>query len=564
MDSGDFTNKAAFTSGNTAGTGITFTGAGSIINSATLKTNLITLNGGGLDNSSIIAERTAGAKINITGIGADFRNTGTMATVKNIYFIGSGSLTNSLLLTSSGNISLAGGHMTNTGTMTVAGNVSIVGSGNLNNDAGTLTARAFSLETGNLINRVKLFTNAIDLGGGVLRNSGTITEKTNSFSHIALVGGGKFYNTGTVSSYNGAVAVSFDTLTLNGADLESITKTFNVTTLNLLGAGTRNLTLSQLGMNVGTLNLSTGNAIMAQGKLTVTNVGTGSTGNFNFDAGAASQYFQLGNPATAIASLEVKGAVNSHDLAHYFVTKGNNKIWVKPGTQASGPISFFLNDSSNLATVSQIDISASTATASKPVGINTFTPLTVNGKPYILDPNTNKPVGPTTILNSVGRVWNIARTTGEFSALTVKFHWNTSEQGTGLETNPGKLWNTTGSAWSVTQQGSGEGFNYANKTYETDILRYSGSYSVSAFLPSLAMTDNSSLGAQLDELKEKFIDAIFGLKEDIAEQHKIAEAQERAAMETMLSQMADRGNLMERNQLFKSEVDLGLEALLMA
>ena len=81
----------------------------------------------------------------------------------------------------------------------------------------------------------------------------------------------------------------------------------------------------------------------------------------------------------------------------------------------------------------------------------------------------------------------------------------------------------------------------------------------------IAMNDtNSFFGNQFDELKEKFIDAIFGAKEEFAAQPQLAETQERAAMETMLSQMANRGNLMERNQLFKSEVDLGLEALLMA
>ena len=76
------------------------------------------------------------------------------------------------------------------------------------------------------------------------------------------------------------------------------------------------------------------------------------------------------------------------------------------------------------------------------------------------------------------------------------------------------------------------------------------------------MNDNSSLGAQLDELKEKFFDAIFGAKEDLAEQQQVAEAQERSAMENMLSQMASRGNIMERNKLFKTEIDIGLEALL--
>ncbi|MEI6423794.1 MAG: hypothetical protein WCP55_16375, partial [Lentisphaerota bacterium] len=522
-----------------------------------LTTNLITLNGGGLTNSGTITEKTLNAKINITGIGGAFNNTGTMAKVNNITFTGVGALTNSLLLTASGNVTLAGGSLTNTGTMTVgtvaAGtrNITLIGAGSLNNNAGTLTANAVTLASGNLTNKVTLLTNAIDLGGGNLTNSGTIKERTNSVSHIALVGGGTFTNTGTVSSYNNAVAVSFDTLTLNGANLVSPTKTFNVTTLNLMGAGT-NLTISQLGMNVGTLNLSNGNAIMTQGKLTV-------TGDFNFDAGAASQYFQLGNPAAAIANLEVKGTIVHDDISHFFVTKGNNKIWVKPGTVGS-PVSFFLNDSSNLSTVSQIDINDTTSAASKPVGLNTFTPLTRNGKPV-----SSGGIPVTDPTSSVARAWNITRSTGEFSALTVKFHWSASEQGPNLNVgDPARLWNWNPavSTWSVTQPEAGAGF--AGNTYETSILRYSGSYSVSNFDPSLAMNDNSSLGAQLEELKEKFFDAIFATKEERAAQPQIAEAQERTAMETMLSQMANRGNLMERNQLFKSEVDLGLEALLLA
>jgi hypothetical protein len=341
------------------------------------------------------------------------------------------------------------------------------------------------------------------------------------------------------------VAVSFDTLTLDGANLVSGTRVFNVATLNLLGAGNRSLTISPLGMTVGTLNLSDGNAVMTQGKLTV-------SGDFNFDAGAASQYFQLGNPATATATLYVNGTVTNHDLTHFFVTKGNNKVWVKPGTVGSS-ISFYLsNDPANI--VSQIDIGATSGT-SKLVGLSTFTPLTVNGK------YNGTPVGPTTIANSVARAWNITRSTGEFSPLTVKFHWDASEQGGSLNAGNAKLWTTTGSAWSVTNPGTGGGFP-GDDTYETSILRYSGSYSVSASAPSLAMNDSSFLGSQFDELKERFIDAIFGTKEDLVEQQQVAEAQERAVMENMFSQMANRGNLMERNKLFKTDIDLGLEELL--
>ena len=77
------------------------------------------------------------------------------------------------------------------------------------------------------------------------------------------------------------------------------------------------------------------------------------------------------------------------------------------------------------------------------------------------------------------------------------------------------------------------------------------------------MNDNSSfLGSQFDELKERFIDAIFGTKEAIIEPQMVAQAQERSAMENMFSQMANRGSLMERNKLFKTDIDLGLEALL--
>jgi len=112
----------------------------------------------------------------------------------------------------------------------------------------------------------------------------------------------------------------------------------------------------------------------------------------------------------------------------------------------------------------------------------------------------------------------------------------------------------------VTQPGAGAGF--VGDTYETSILRYSGSYSVSAFAPSLAMNDSFSIETQLEELKEKFIDAIFGTREDLVEQQQVAEAQERSAMENMFSQMANRGSIMERNKLFKTDIDIGLDELL--
>ena len=76
------------------------------------------------------------------------------------------------------------------------------------------------------------------------------------------------------------------------------------------------------------------------------------------------------------------------------------------------------------------------------------------------------------------------------------------------------------------------------------------------------MNDSTFSASQFDELKEKFIDAIFGTKEAIVEPQMVAEAQERSAMENMLSQMANRGSLMARNKLFKTDLDLSLEELL--
>ncbi|MFA6567568.1 MAG: hypothetical protein WCS96_05095, partial [Victivallales bacterium] len=80
-----------------------------------------------------------------------------------------------------------------------------------------------------------------------------------------------------------------------------------------------------------------------------------------------------------------------------------------------------------------------------------------------------------------------------------------------------------------------------------------------------AMNDDSfSFGQKFDELKEKFLEAIFGGSEAEAQavEQQVAAAEERSAMEDMFSQMANRGSLMERNKLFKTDIDIGLEELL--
>ncbi len=533
MLNGTLNNLATGTIKMTGGAGsdVILAGNSSFVNAGTFSnaSSAISLVNGSLTNSKTLNA----ASIAFSGAGS-LTNTSSM-TIGGTITLASGSLTNSKALTVSGSINLSGGSLTNTGTITVANNINLAGAGSLNNNAGTITANTVSLATGTFTNKGSLNANSLDLGGGNLVNPGILKERSAGLSHIALVGGGTFTNTGTVTS--------FDTLTLDGANLSSGTKAFNVTTLNLLGAGTRNLTISPLGMTVATLNMTVGNAKMIGGKLSV-------TGDFSFGAAAPNQYFQLGNIPTSIATLEVKGAVVNDSLTHFFVTLGNNKVWVNPGLVGTS-IPFFLSDGPTNF-VSQVDIGVTSGT-SKMVGISTFTPLTVNGK------YNGQHAGHNTILNSVGRVWNITRTTGEFSPLTVKFHWAAAEQGANLNAGNAKLWTIAGSSWSLTNPGTGAGF--AGDTYETSILRYSGSYSVSAFVPSLAMDDNSSLGAQLDELKEKFIDAIFGTKEDLVEQQQVAEAQERSAMENMLSQMANRGSLMERNKLFKTDVDISLEQL---
>ncbi len=538
MLNGALNNLATGTIKMTGGIGsdVILTGNASFVNSGTFSnaSSKISLVNGSLTNAKTLNADS----ITFTGTGS-LTNTSAINIGGTISLAG-GNLINykTLVVSGTGDINLADGALTNTGTITVAGDVALTGSASFNNNAGTVAANSVSLATGTLINKGSLTANSLDIGGGNLNNSGTLKERSAGLSHIGLVGG-TFTNTGTVTS--------FDTLTLDGANLTSGTKAFNVTTLNLLGADTRNLTISPLGMTVATLNMGAGNAKMIGGKLTV-------TGNFNFGSALAApnQYFQLGNTVTSIATLEVRGNVINDDITHFFVTLGNNKIWVNPGTLGTS-IHYFLSDSP-VHLVSEIDIGVTVGT-SKMVGISTFTPLTVNGK------YNGSHVGNTTALNSVSRAWNITRTTGEFSPLTVKFYWDASEKGANLNVTNAKLWTIAGSSWSLTNPGAGAA-GFVGNTYETNILRYSGSYSVSAFAPSLAMNENSSLGAQLDALKEKFFDAIFGAKEQLAEQQQVAEAQERSAMEDMLSQMANRGNIMERNKLFKTEIDIGLEALL--
>jgi hypothetical protein len=143
----------------------------------------------------------------------------------------------------------------------------------------------------------------------------------------------------------------------------------------------------------------------------------------------------------------------------------------------------------------------------------------------------------------------------------MNLHWAALEQGVYLDNNA-TMYYSTGTSWGAGPAGTIDSINHTFDTFMFNNTK-SGSYGIS--MGPIAMNDtNSFFGNQFDELKGKFIDAIFGAKEEFAAQPQLAETQERAAMETMLSQMANRGNLMERNQLFKTDVDLGLEALLMA
>jgi hypothetical protein len=389
--------------------------------------------------------------------------------------------------------------------------------------------------TASLVNKGTLTVNSITLNTGNLTNAGTLKD-TGTLNSSITMAGGDFTNSGTVA---------MDNLTMDGGDIDNSNakKATTFTSLTLGGDGIRTLKLSATkAISVTTFTLDTGNAYISQGKLTV-------NGNFNFGT-TGSQYMQIGAKIGVLPTLEIKGAVMNDSLTSFFVTPASNKVWVQPG-KTGEPVSFFLSDDPDNI-VSQIDMSASTSTASKLVGLGTFNTVSRNGK-------YNGPFASHTDL--VNRTWTITRTASDKAKLTSTFRWAETEQGETFKAVNANLYLNSGASttWS---QISGAGQTRNDFDYTNVNIIGSGSYVIGD--TTIAANDNSFLRAQLDELKEKLIDAIFGAKEDIVEQHQIAEAQERAAMENMLSQMADRGNLMERNQLFKSEVDLGLEALMMA
>ncbi|MFZ2656277.1 MAG: DUF4347 domain-containing protein [Victivallales bacterium] len=599
---------------------------GTITNKAILNTDTITFAGtGSVNNTKTMNEKTGGAGLDITFAGGNLTNGGTMNTLDALVFTGNGALTNnagsltantidlvdgtlfnkatlyanSVTFTGTGNltnsktlggipvggfidITLAGGSLTNTGTMATVNALSFNGFntalaansviGDLNNNLGTLTTNTIDLTDGTLTNKAILTANTITIGGtgnlltsktlkadaitlngGDLTNSGTgiIAERTvgGAGDFITLVGG-TLTNSSTSTS-----AIIIDTLTLDGADLSSSKALIVHDTLTLTGAGIRNLSFAGTAM-ADSLDLQS-NTIMTQGKLTVT--------DFTFNAAV---YFQMNNSAAG-TSLEITGdyavgltGLNGCDATHYFVTVGTSKVWIKPTSNATQQI--FLTDSTTNPVI-EIDLTGNTPAADKLVGLSTFTPITVNGK------HDGIPVGSSNQTNAVNRVWTVTRSTGDASALTMKFFWNAAEQGAGLNYTDGSLFQSTGTGWSTgPTKGTGAGLSLGlpldvgNYSYETSNMTSSGAYSVSNY-PMLAMNDDTfSFGQKFDELREKFMDAIFGgsdLEAQVAEQ-QVAAAEEKAAVENMFAQMAARGHLMERNNLFKSEVDLGLEALL--
>ncbi|OGV55285.1 MAG: hypothetical protein A2X45_15435 [Lentisphaerae bacterium GWF2_50_93] len=612
MMDGTLTNKAGMTVSGAAG--IQFTGKGSLINSSTLKTDVISMNDldivapktGNFTNSGTVLSKAglggvtdisllnAGVltntginmnvdSITLTGTAALNNNTGTITantvslvdgTLTNksalnagsITFTGTGNLINSKTIGGANiDVTLAGGSLTNTGTMTTVDVLSFNGFntalaansiiGDLNNNLGTLTASTVNLTNGTITNKAVLNANTITIGG----TGSLLTSKTLKADGITLNGGNLVNSlTGTIADRGGvstitlvggtltnsstaANALVIDNLTLNGADLSS-SKFLNViNTMTLSGPGTRNISIAGTAT---TANISLqSNTIMTQGKLTTT--------DFAFGAGT---YFQMNNSTTG-TSLEVIGTLTGCDLTHYFVTGGSSKVFV---TASALTNSVFLTDStSNL--VMEVDV---TGSSNKLVGISTFTPVTVNGL------YNGIPVGSSTLASVVNRAWTITRTAGDASALTVKFFWDTAtEQGSRLTDLNTKLFFSSGTSWGTScGKGGAPGpdTNPLNTygTYETDALINGGSYSVS-MNPIVAMNDNSFRMQHIDDdLEEQFIDAIMSGREEVAEQQMVAEVQERAAVDSMFASMADRGRLMERNSLFKSEIDLGLEALL--
>jgi hypothetical protein len=577
MENGNFNNRAAFTTSSVSPEGITFTGTGNFINSSALKTNLITLAGGTLNNSGSISGNNPGAFIDISGM-SSFTNSGTMTTVSSIIFDSTGSLTNSGKLTVAGDIIFAGGSLINlsAGTLsassiTITGNgalinsgtmnnsdtfvilldssyltnarymtvnsITFIGNGSLNNNAGTLNASYIELTSGNLTNKGILNANETYFAAGSLLNSGTL-KVTGAALHdfnITLLGG-NLTNNGTMTVDK--IYMVEDKLVSNGTFI--VNDTLQLNAVNISFAGT-----SKVDSLVSTVR----DSVFESGKLIVKVFYFG-TETDPFPGTALS--FQLNTAAT----LEINGEIKNGSYEHVFVTYGNGKVWVNPALVSNVWLSssVITDGTATLNPVSEIGISGGTT---KLVGIGTFTPLTVNGL------YNGKSASTAVLAQSVNRVWTITRTTGDSKALnvTMNLHWVALEQGIYLDNNA-TMYYSTGTSWSAGPAGTIDSINHTFDTFMFNNTK-SGSYGIS--MGPIAMNDtNSFFGNQFDELKEKFIDAIFGAKEEFAAQPQIAGDQERTAMETMLSQMADRGNLMERNQLFKTDVDLSLESLLMA
>ncbi len=565
IGSGNFTNKALFTTTNVApDTGITFTGAGSLTNSSTLKTNLINLNGGGLNNSGTIDVTTPGELINITGIGGNFVNSGTMLKVNGISFTGAGNLTNSKTLTVAGNIDLAGGSLTNSGTLsvdnfiTMTGNgvltnsgtmtnaatiitlqdaasltntktmtvnaILFYGSGSLNNNAGTLKADDLEFVNGNLNNKGLLTVTTINFSdNGNIVNSGTIAET--GISNLILLGG-NLTNSGILTI--DTIYMVDDQLSNSGTLTVNDTFTLNAVSMSFTGA--KSIT------NVNNMASVVRDSVITQGKLSVNDFYFGtSTDNFL----GTQVTFQLYDTA----SLEIKGTMYNASNEHFFITQGNGKVWIKPGA-AGSPVSVYLTDDIANA-VTQIDLSASTATASKLVGLGTFDSVTKDGK------YNGAAVAHDDIVN---RTWTITRTAADTARLTSTFHWTLGEEGAGFS-SLANLYTNIGTTWGAGPLVSVQ----TPTTWTTTNLINSGSYAIGDSL--IAMND-SSAGSDLNDLEEQFINAILNGRENAVEQQMVADSQEKLSIDNMFAQMAGRGNLMERNNLFKNEIDLGLEELL--
>ncbi len=518
METGTFTNRTAFT----ADTGITFTNAGKINNYSSLTSGFMTLTGATLNNMS---STIMVADITITDNGSLY-NSGKMTNAVIITITGNGSLVNTGKLVNADTVITFqdAASLTNSATLTV-NSITFSGSGSLNNNGGALSAVSIGLESGNLNNKAVLSLNAtaVNITSGNLINTGTIKDLGGSV--ITLLAG-DLTNKGSLTV--GTIYMVADELVNSG--------TMNVKDSLMLNEV--NLTLSGT-VKVAALELVK-DSVLIQGKLTVQ----------DFYFGTKYDPF-TGTPLSLMlknaATLEITNSLYSASEEHFFITQANGKVWVKPGA-AGTPVSVFLTDDIANA-VTQIDLSSSTATASRLVGLGTFSSVTTNGK------YNGAPAIDTDIVN---RTWTITRS--DSSKLTSTFHWTLPEERMSFDSNSASLYMNTGTGAGTTwTQVSGfetrNPFDYTN----TNITK-SGSYVIGN--DTIAMNDNSQMGTLFDELKEKFIDVIFGTKEQLAGQQQVAEAQEKSAMEDMFSQMANRGNLMERNKLFKSDVDLGLEVLL--